>query len=177
MNYYLRKICLEHKDKFKPLLIKKVNKNLYYYLLEKYKSIKNAIAFETDLAYHTRNKKIYSLEIIKDKILEKFPNQKISDKLIKESNFEISIDFINREFNITIRELCKKYNIPYNEKVHKLVTKEELDEEIFSLVKRFGYVSKPIMEKYSTYGPKIVNRIYGNFSNMYTKLKDRKSVV
>ena len=170
MNYYLRKICLKHKDKFKPLLIKKIDKNLYYYLLEKYKSIRNAIACETDLAYHTRNKKIYSLEIIKDKILEKFPNQKISDKLIKESDFEISIDFINKEFNITIRELCKKYNIPYNEKVHKFVTKEELNKEIFSLIKRFGYVSKPIMEKNSIYGPKIVNRIYGNFSNMYTEL-------
>lgn len=170
MNYYLRKICLVHKDKFKPSLIKKINKNFYYYLLEKYKTINNAIISETDLVYHVRNNKIYSLEIIKDKILEKFPDQKISDKLIRESDFEISIDFINRRFNITIRELCKRYNIPYDEKVHKFVTKEELDKEIFYLIKKFGYVSKPIMEKYSIYGPKIVNRIYGNFANMYNEL-------
>lgn len=170
MNYYLRKICLEHKDNFKSSTIKKVDKNFYYFLLKKYKTINNAIDLETDLAYHTLNKKIYSLEIIKDKILEKFPNQKISDKLIRESDFEISIDFINKKFNITIRELCKKYNIPYNEKVHKFVTKEELNKEIFNLIEKFGYVSKPIMEKNSIYGPKIVNRIYGNFSNMYAEL-------
>ena len=42
-----------------------------------------------------------------------------------------------------------------------------LDEEVQNIIKKYGYVSKPLMEKHSIYGPKIVNRIYGGFKKMY----------
>lgn len=81
----------------------------------------------------------------------------------------ISTTTIDRKFE-GLRELCKKYNIPFDEKTHKFITKEELIKEIHNIVDKFGYVSKPLMEKYSIYGPKIVNRIFGNFDNMYSEL-------
>lgn len=52
----------------------------------------------------------------------------------------------------------------------KFVSKEELDKEIYRLVKEYGYISKPMMEKHSSYNPKIVNRIYGGFKKMYKAL-------
>lgn len=52
----------------------------------------------------------------------------------------------------------------------KFVSKEELDKEIFRLVREYGYISKPMMEKHSSYNPKIVNRIYGGFKKMYEAL-------
>lgn len=52
----------------------------------------------------------------------------------------------------------------------KNISKEELDAEILRLVARYGYISKPMMEKHSTINYKVVNRIYGGFKKMYDEL-------
>lgn len=81
----------------------------------------------------------------------------------------ISIDAVSKRFG-SLRKACELFSLPYKERNHKWITKEELDKEIFRINDEFGYVSKPLMEKHSIYGPKIVNRIYGSFGEMYKAL-------
>lgn len=82
---------------------------------------------------------------------------------------KISTCLVQRRFS-NVENACKLLDLPFKESTHKFVKKEDLDAEIFRLVDEFGYVSKPIVEKNSKYGPKVVNRIYGNFGNMYEEL-------
>lgn len=52
----------------------------------------------------------------------------------------------------------------------KNISKEELDKEIYRLINKNGYISKPMMERESYINPKVVNRIYGGFLKMYEVL-------
>lgn len=70
----------------------------------------------------------------------------------------------------SIESILCEYNIPLSQGQRKFIGKEELDREIKRIEEKFGYCSKPLMEKDSYINPKVVNRIYGNFSNMYEEL-------
>lgn len=92
----------------------------------------------------------------------------ISGPLIKQ-HAPFSIDSVSRKYG-SIQKACLEIGVPFKESTHKFVSKEDLDKEVFRIRDKYGYVSKPLMEKYAIYGPKIVNRIYGNFGNMYKAL-------
>ena len=79
-----------------------------------------------------------------------------------------SKDTLKRYYGGIIKAL-EHFNLPRSD-FHRNVSKEELDKEIFRIQREFGYVSKPLLEKHGKYGPKVVNRIYGNFSKMYEVL-------
>ena len=119
---------------------------------------------------------------IKHKVFKKFTREEVVSELIRLANVygELSGPIIDkygamkstvicRHFK-TIQQACEELTLPFKEKTHKYVSKEKLDVEIFRIIEEFGYVSKPLMEKHSIYGPKIVNRIYGNFGKMYEAL-------
>lgn len=124
---------------------------------------------------------------IKNSVLQsKFSKEEIANELIRISKIEpisnMSIEkyaifgagVVCRHFK-SIKNACDELNLPFNEKTHKYVSKEDLNKEIFRLIEKNGYISKPMMEsKESKYGPKIVNRIYGNFGNMYEALEIKR---
>lgn len=93
---------------------------------------------------------------------------KITEKLIREHAC-ISSDSIKRKFG-SISNAYREAGIELKQGQRKMVTKEEITEEIIRIKNEYGYISKPLMEKYSTYSPKIVQRIFGSFSNMYSEL-------
>lgn len=91
----------------------------------------------------------------------------VSSSIIKQCK-RISLYAIEKRFG-TLNNALKYFNIPTN-KFHRNVTKEELDNDLYKLYDEYGYVSKSIVEKHGLFGPKIINRIYGNFANMYNEL-------
>lgn len=141
------------------------NNSLYLKMINEYKNLYNA--FNAIGIKRSSQLKFSEEQVVK--ILNKLrPYWPLNNKIIIQYA-PISIDTLKRKFG-GLRALCKKYNIPFDEKTHKFITKEELTKEIYNIIDKFGYVSKPLMEKHSIYGPKIVNRIFGNFSNMYSEL-------
>lgn len=93
---------------------------------------------------------------------------KITEKLIKEHAC-ISSDSIKRRFG-SLSNAYREAGIELKQGQRKMVSKEEITKEIMRLKEEYGYISKPIMEKYSSYSPKIVQRLFGSFSNMYIEL-------
>ena len=93
---------------------------------------------------------------------------KVTCALLKEHG-EVSGDTIRRLFGSMVNAL-EEANIPTKQGQRKMVSKEEITEEIFRLNREYGYISKPLMEKHSFYSPKIVQRIFGSFANMYQEL-------
>lgn len=142
------------------------NNSLYLKIINEYKNLYNA--FKTIGIKRSSQLKFSEEQVVK--ILNELKIYgPLNNKIIKKYA-PISIDTLKRKFG-GLRTLCKKYNIPFDEKTHKFITKEELVKEIYNIINKFGYISKPLMEKHSIYGPKIVNRIFGNFGNMYSELK------
>lgn len=80
-----------------------------------------------------------------------------------------------RKINVSIEQLLLAANVPLTLGQRKMISKDELNEEIKRLNRVFGYVSKPLMEKHSHINPKVVQRIYGSFSNMYKELNILRS--
>ena len=95
---------------------------------------------------------------------------KVTAKLINKEGSPTTIVF-DRIFGSTTSALLEA-NIPLTIGQRKNVSKEEINKEIFRIQKEFGYVSKPLFEKHSSYSPKIIQRIYGSFANMYDELKN-----
>lgn len=94
---------------------------------------------------------------------------KVTYKLIKTHSC-VSPDTIKRRFGSLINAYKKAGIDKLNIGQRKMVTKEDITTELFRIQKEYGYVSKPLMEKYSSYSPKIVQRIFGSFSNAYSEL-------
>lgn len=92
----------------------------------------------------------------------------VTIKLLKKENKTSSCRVFSKFGGFA--SILKELEIPLKQGQRKFISKEDLDNEIFRLVNEFGYISKPIMEKYSSINTKVVNRIYGNFSNMYKEL-------
>lgn len=93
---------------------------------------------------------------------------KVTEKLIKQYAC-ISPDSIARRFG-SLSNAYKEANIELKQGQRKMVSKEEIVQEILRINKQFGYVSKPLMEKHSSYSPKIVQRVFGSFATMYDEL-------
>lgn len=94
---------------------------------------------------------------------------KVTNKLLKEHG-KVSGDTLKRLFG-SISNAYIEAGITLKQGQRKMVNKEEIVLEIYRLIREYGYISKPIMEKHSSYSPKIVQRIFGSFSNMYNELK------
>ena len=93
---------------------------------------------------------------------------KVTNKLINQYS-HISADTIKRRFG-SLAKAYKEAGIELKQGQRKMVSKEEIVKEIMRIKEEYGYISKPLMEKYSSYSPKIVQRIFGSFSNMYSEL-------
>lgn len=161
VNHFLKELY-ERKGQ---VSFKDLPNNIYHVLLKQYGSIRNACK-SNNIPYN--GARHYSKEELVAE-LKRLANDHplISTKVI-EDNSDIAISNFTRAGGII--NLCKENNIPYNTNRHYNVTKEELSKEIYRLVDQFGYVSKPIMAKYSSYNTKIVNRLYGSFTNMYEEM-------
>lgn len=81
----------------------------------------------------------------------------------------VSSDTIKRRFG-SLKNLYELCNFPLSQGQRKFTSKEEITKEIYRINKEHGYVSKPLFEKYSTYSPKIIQRVFGSFANMYEEL-------
>ena len=75
----------------------------------------------------------------------------------------------------SMESILLEYNIPLTVGQRKMISKEELDIELKRIEHIFGYCSKPLLEKHSHINPKVVNRIYGSFDNMYKELNIKRS--
>lgn len=93
---------------------------------------------------------------------------KVTNALLK-SEGEVSGDTIKRIFG-SLQNAYEEAGIKKKQGQRKMVSKEEIVAEIQRLVDKHGYISKPIMEKHSSYSPKIVQRVFGSFTNMYNEL-------
>lgn len=93
---------------------------------------------------------------------------KVTAKILKD-NGKVSCDTIKRLFG-SLKQGYIEAGIELKQGQRKMISKEEIDKEIFRINSEFGYVSKPLFEKHSSYSPKIIQRIYGSFSNMYNEL-------
>lgn len=93
---------------------------------------------------------------------------KVTAAILKEHG-NVSNDTIKRIFG-SLKQGYLEAGIELKQGQRKMVSKEEIDKEIFRINKEFGYVSKPLIEKHSKYSPKVIQRIYGSFTNMYKEL-------
>lgn len=93
-------------------------------------------------------------------------------KITKEilvSEGRVSADTIKRRFG-SLNKLYEICDFPLQQGQRKFTSKDEIVEEINRIKNIYGYVSKPLFEKHSSYSPKIVQRVFGSFSNMYSEL-------
>ena len=154
--------------------VKKINKNysgMYEQILQKFGSMYNAFKFcgIKQKVFH----KISAEECIND-IMDTYEKyHKVSAETLR-ANGGSSIDVVHKLFG-SLPELLKKLNIPLEKHQRRFVSKEEITKEIYRLVEKNGYISKPMMEKESSYNTKIVVRIWGNFTNMYKDLNVPRS--
>lgn len=93
---------------------------------------------------------------------------KVTNEILKKYG-NVSSDTITRLFG-SLKNGYLEAGISLNKGQRKMVSKEEIISEILRINLKFGYVSKPLFEKYSTYSPKIIQRIFGSFTNMYKEL-------
>ena len=152
--------CIEQK------YIRSTNETKYKQILKYFGSLHNAVT-KANIDYEVW-KKVDKSDCTKElkRLYQEFGS--VDSEIIKEHG-NISIDSIKRKFGSLAAGL-KACNIPAKPKQHRNVSKEDLEMELLRLHKEHGYLSKPLVEKYSKYGPKIVNRIYGSFANMYKSL-------
>jgi len=104
------------------------------------------------------------------KELQRLNNEfgKVTNKILKEHGI-VSSDTIKRLFG-SLNQGYIEAGIELKQGQRKMVSKKEITDEIFRINSEYGYVSKPLMEKHSKYSPKIIQRIFGSFTNMYKEL-------
>lgn len=76
-------------------------------------------------------------------------------------------DDICKKYN-GLHNICRELNIKPPPTTRK--TKDEVITELYRLNKKYGYVSKPMVEKHSYINYKVIIRMFGSFSNMYDNL-------
>lgn len=92
----------------------------------------------------------------------------VTYKILKETG-RVSSDTLKRKFG-SINNAYIECGFELKRGQRKFVSKNEIIIELNRIKDKYGYVSKPLMEKHSDYSPKIVQRIFGSFSNMYKEL-------
>lgn len=83
------------------------------------------------------------------------------------ANHEKLYDLICEKYN-GIHNICRELDLkpPFA----RNRPKEEVIQELVRLNNKFGYVSKPLMGKYSYINQKVIRRVFGTFANMYEEL-------
>lgn len=76
---------------------------------------------------------------------------------------------IQRRFG-SMEEALKLCNIPLIVGQRKMISKERLVDDLVRVHNIHGYISKPLYEKHGLYNSKVVQRIFGSFTNMYSEL-------
>lgn len=119
----------------------------------------------------TGNRK-YSDEEVKHTLITAYRTYgEISYKTVQALHL-VSIDFIKRNYG-GLPKATEYFKLPYKD-FHRNISKELLDADMYRLEREYGYVSKAIVEKHAIYKVKVINRIYGSFSNMYKELNIRR---
>lgn len=98
---------------------------------------------------------------------------KVTNTILKEHG-TISGDTISRKFG----SLYEAYNLAGIDLVRgqrKLISEGEILLSLQELQEKFGYVSKPLLEKHTPYSPKVITRLYGSFDEMYKKTGFKRS--
>jgi len=93
---------------------------------------------------------------------------KVTNQIIKE-NGSISPDTMASKCG-SLKKAYQEAGLTLTQGQRKNVSKKEIVIEIYRILDNYGYVSKPLMEKHSSYSPKIVQRIFGSFKDMYKEL-------
>lgn len=91
---------------------------------------------------------------------------KVTTRLLQDIGAKISIDTLKLRFG-SMRNALEKAGLNIKQGQRKFVDKSELLKDIDRINQEHGYVSKPLMERYSSYSPKIVQRIWGSFGAIY----------
>ena len=82
----------------------------------------------------------------------------------------VSYDTIKRRFG-SITNALAHVGIAPTVGQRKMVSKEEVIEDILRVHKEFGYISKPLYEKHGNFNVKVVRRIFGSWVSMYEELQ------
>lgn len=98
---------------------------------------------------------------------------KVTAKLIDKYG-KISNDSVKNKCG-SLLNAYKEAGIELKSGQRKLISREEITKEIYRIFKIYGYVSKPLIEKHSSYSPKVITRIFGSFKNMYSELNINRS--
>ena len=122
-----------------------------------------------ELNLYTPSSQRLSKEEIKDILLDIYNEYGIVTNNILKKTGRISGDTIKRKFG-SISNAYIECNIPLQAGQRKNVGRDEIIIELERLKNEYGYISKPLMEKFSEYSPKIVQRIFGTFTSMYKEL-------
>ncbi len=81
----------------------------------------------------------------------------------------ISYDTIQRRFG-SITNALELLGINPSNGQRKMVSKEEVANDVIEVKNKIGYISKPVYEKYGKYNVKVINRLFNGFSEMYKEL-------
>lgn len=108
---------------------------------------------------------------IEEQFLEIYNSEGLNDIPLFIEKHEKLYDLICEKYH-GLYNICRALNIkpPFARKRPK----EEIIKELYRLYNKFGYVSKPMMEKYSYINRKVVQRIFGSFANMYEELNIKR---
>lgn len=134
-----------------------------------FKNIKNLVKhYNLTFKYYDKKPLNLSKEQVSNRLIELFDeynnlnreiitvNPGISESAIK--LYFGSIDNAALELKLNKDIFIKKY------------LKEDVILEVNRIVNNFGYFSKTLLEKYGKINYKVINRIFGNFENMYKEL-------
>ena len=150
-------------------LLDNYGNGFYRVLLKEFKSLGNCYK-EAGISQTPKFNERSKEEIIKSiKYVYNLYGKVTSALLYKETGISDSAykhHFKNKPF----KEILKEIGIPLKKNQHGKWTKEEAIVEIMKIKEEFGYVSKPLIEKYGEVNTKVIQRIWGNFANMYTEL-------
>lgn len=142
---------------------KGVNRNKVKEYFGSFHSMCNELGLYTPTPKRMSNKEI--IDIVKDIYAR---HGKVTKTILIEEG-SVSADTIKRRFG-SLNNLYELCGFQLSQGQRKYTSKEEIIEEIRRIEQEHGYVSKPLFEKYSTYSPKIIQRVFGSFANMYKEL-------
>lgn len=151
-------------------IIKNLGKRNYLNLLSLFGSLHEALiesGLSIEDSWHKRSKE----EITKIILKAYKENGEVTLSLLGKK-YKLFDKAIYRCFeNKSFEEILTELKIPLKIGQRKNISKEDCIKEIYRIQREFGYVSKPIMEKNSNINTKVVQRIWGNYGNMYEELK------
>lgn len=172
INYVIEKSQKNEEIKSQSLR-KEIGEKQYHKLLKIFNSVQNLL-IEAGLKEAKPNYE-YTDEELRKKLHEVYNKYgKINKKLFKEETKIKERRYDKFCSKKTFWEILEEEGLPFSECSRKNISKETASKEIYRIEKEIGYVSRPIIDKYSKMNSKVVNRIWGTFDNMYKDLQVKR---